>query len=89
MPNSSIGHIYGILSDVTTSGQSGPGSNGNEEVLSIPVGSSITEISLSDCLVSYPGHLLGEGLYPSAEMHSVYSTVPADWAEMHWFGFFV
>ena len=36
--------------------------------------------SPSDCLVLYPGHLL-VGSYPSAEMQSVYSTVPTDWAE--------
>ena len=31
------------------------------------------------CLVSYLGHSLGVS-YPSAEMQSVYSTDPADWA---------
>ena len=30
--------------------------------------------------VSYPGHLLRWVSYPSAEMQSVYSTAPADWA---------
>ena len=50
------------------------GANGNEAVLHIPQGSSITEASPSDCLVSYPGLSLGE-YYPSAEMQSVYSTV--------------
>ena len=39
-------------------GQSGPRSNVIEWVLRIPQSSSITEASLSDCLVSYPGHLL-------------------------------
>ena len=34
------------LSDATTSGQSGPGINGNEEVLHIPQRSSITGDSL-------------------------------------------
>ena len=34
--------------------------------------------SLSDCLVSYPGHSLRRS-YPSAEVQSVYSTAPADW----------
>ena len=29
--------------------------------------------------MSYPGHLLKES-YPSAQMQSVYSTSPADWA---------
>ena len=45
-------------------GQSGPGSNGNEGVLRIPQSSSITGTLPSDCLVSYPGHLLGGGLIP-------------------------
>ena len=35
------------------SGQSGPGSNGNEGVLCIPQSSSITGTSASDCLVSF------------------------------------
>ena len=46
-----------ILSDVTTPGQSGPGSNGEEGVLHIPQSSSIIGTSPSDCLVSYPGHI--------------------------------
>ena len=45
-------------------GQSEPGSNGNEGVLRIPQGPSITGISPSDCLVSYPGHSLGVGVLP-------------------------
>ena len=45
------------LTGTTTLGQSGPKSNGNEEVLYIPQ-SSKTEASPSDGLVSYPGHLL-------------------------------
>ena len=53
-------------------GQRGPGSNGNEGVLHIPQSLSITGTSLSDCLVSYPGHLLGRGSYPSEEVQSVY-----------------
>ena len=52
------------LSGATTPGQSGPGSNGNEGVLRIPQGPSITGTSPSDCLVSYPGHSLGVGLTP-------------------------
>ena len=62
-------------------GLSGPGSNGNEGVLHIPKGSCITGTSLSDCLVSYLGHSLG-GSYPSAEVQSVYSRAPADWAKV-------
>ena len=71
--------LIGPLSGATTPGQSGPGSNCNEGVLHIPQSSSIAGTSPSDCLVSYPGHSLG-GSYPSAEVQSVYSTAPADWA---------
>ena len=53
----------GPLSGATTPGQSGPGSDGNEGVLCIPQSSSIAGTSSSDCLVSYPGHLLG-GVLP-------------------------
>ena len=42
---------------------SGPGSDGNEEVLCIPQSSSAAVTSPSDCLVSYPGHSLG-GVLP-------------------------
>ena len=49
------------LSDATIPGHTGPGSNGNEGVLCIPQSSSITGTSPSDCLVSYPGNLLGWG----------------------------
>ena len=48
-------------------------------VISITQSSNIAETSLSDCLVSYPGHLLEES-YPSAEKQAVYSTAPVDWA---------
>ena len=68
------------LSGATTPGQSGPGSNGNEGVLRIPQSSSTAGTSPSDCLVSYLGHSLGEGSYPSVEKQLVYSTAPADWA---------
>ena len=69
----------GPLSGATTLGQSGPGSDGNEGVLHIPQSSSTAGTSPSDCLVSYPGHSLG-GSYPSAEVKSVHSTAPANWA---------
>ena len=68
------------LSGATTPGQSGPGSDGNEGVLRIPQSSSTAGTSPSDCLVSYPGHSLWGGSYPSAEVQSEYSTAPADWA---------
>ena len=67
------------LSGATMLGQSGPGGNGNEGVLCIPQGPSITRTSSSDCLLSYPVHSLGAS-YPSAEVQSVYSKTPADWA---------
>ena len=51
------------LSGATTPGQSGPGSDGNEGVLHIPQIFSTAGTSPSDCLVSYPGHLLG-GVLP-------------------------
>ena len=41
--------------------------------------SPITGASPSDFLVFYPGHSLKES-YPSEEMQSVYSAVPANWA---------
>ena len=79
MSNHSIWPIDKTLSGATTTSQSGPESDGNEEILRIPQSSSITGISPSDYLVSYPGHSLGES-YPPAEMQSVYSTTPINWA---------
>ena len=61
MSNSSIQSRDRTLSGAITQGQSGPGSNGKERVLHIPQ-SSRTEASLSDCLVSYPAHLLEVGV---------------------------
>ena len=51
----SIGPIERALSGTTTPSQSGPRSNGNEEVIHIPQSSSIPGASPSDCLVSYGG----------------------------------
>ena len=67
------------LSGATILGQSGPGSDGNEGVLHIPQGFSITGVSPLDCLGSYPGHLLA-GSYPSVEILLMDSTAPAEWA---------
>ena len=64
MRNRSIWPIDRTLSGANTPGQSGPGSDGYEVVLHIPKSSNITGASPSDCLVSYPGHSVGE----SAEM---------------------
>ena len=78
MSNTSIGPIDRTLSGATTPGQSGPGSDSNEGVLCIPQSFCITGTSPLDCLVSYLGHSLGEGFYPSAEMQLIYSTAPAN-----------
>ena len=64
--NSSIGPIDKALSSAITQGQNELESNANEGVLHILKSSSITEASLSDGSVSYPGHSLEE-FYPSAE----------------------
>ena len=84
MANSSIWPIDRTLSGVTTPGQSGPGSDGNEGVLCNPKKLkdywSIT-IRLFSIITRT---LIGEnggGSYLSAEMQSVYSTASADWAE--------
>ena len=53
MSNCSIWPIERSLSCATTSYQSEPESDDNEGELRIPQGSSITEASPSDCLVSY------------------------------------
>ena len=63
---------------VSTLGQSGYGSDGNEGVLHIPQSSSITESSPSDFCMSYPEHPLKVGYSPSKDMQSVYSTGPAN-----------
>ena len=49
MSNSSIRPIAKTLSGAITPGQSGPGSDGIEEVLCVPQSSSITEDLPSDC----------------------------------------
>ena len=53
---------------MTTPGQSRPGSNGNEGVLHIPQ-SSMTGVSLSDGLVSYPT-IIVEGAVSVHHSHS-------------------
>ena len=56
---SSIWPTDRTLSGAASPGQSGPGSDGNKGALRIPQSSSITGISLSDCLVSYQDILSG------------------------------
>ena len=65
------------LSGATNPGQNASGRSENEEIFRIPQSSSITEVSLSDCLMSYPGHQF-EGPYLSKEMQSVYPSASAD-----------
>ena len=52
--------IDSILSGSTSPGQSEPAIDGNEGVLCISQGASITGASSSDFLVSYTGHSLRE-----------------------------
>ena len=73
-----VKQFYLTLSSATTPGQIGPWSNDNEGILCIPRISIIIGTSTSDCLMSYPGLLLGK-FYSSAKMQSVYLTTPADW----------
>ena len=61
MSNSSAWLIDRTLSGATTLGQSEPGSNGHEGIFRIPQSFCIIGSSPSDCLVSYPGILLGVG----------------------------
>ena len=56
---SSIWPIERTLSGATTPSQSGPGSEGNEEVLCILQRSNITGASPSDFLVSYQDTFVG------------------------------
>ena len=65
------------LSGATTPSRSEPGCD--EGVVHILQISRFTGASLSDCLVSYQGHLLRESL-SSAKIQSVYSTASADGA---------
>ena len=85
---SSIWPMGRTLSGATIPDQSGPGSNDNEGVLHIPQSSSISGASPSNCLVSYPGHLLEE-FHSSAEMQSMYSAASAALASSFFFFFFL
>ena len=76
--------FYLTLLGVIPLGQSRLRSDGNEGVLDIPQSSSIIGASSSYCLMSSPGHSLGES-YPSAEMQLVYYTAPDHWALTFWY----
>ena len=80
--NNLISPIDETLSVTTTTGRSGPGSNGNEEVLHIPRSSRIIEFSPSDALVPYTRTLIGRLSYLSAEMQSAYSTAQTNWTSL-------
>ena len=78
MWNISIWPIDKTLSGVTTLGQSGPGSDGNEGVLRITQSPSINEappirLFIVICRISVS--------YPSIEMQWVYSTAQAEWVK--------
>ena len=75
MSNSSIWHIHRNLQGNYSKLE---WRNGNKRVLFIP--QSITEVSPSNCLLSYLGHSLGES-YTPAEMQSVYPVVPSPLAK--------
>ena len=79
MSNSSIWPVDRTISGATTLGLNGSGSYSVERVLRIPPNSSITGASPSKCFVLYPGHSF-RGSYASAEIQSVYSTAPDNWA---------
>ena len=80
MSHTSIWPIDKTQSGATTSGQSGPGIDGNEGILHIPQ-SSKTRASPSDCLVSCLGHSLGKESYPSAKIQSVYLFYCSSWID--------
>ncbi len=82
---SSFSSIDRALSGANTPGKSGPGSNGNEGVLRIPQSSSITGTSPFRLFSIISRTLIvggGGRAYPAAEVPSVYSTAPADWARV-------
>ena len=81
---SSILPIDRTLSGATSPNQSGPGRDGNKGVLPVSQSASITGTSPTDCLVSYAGHSLERGFYPSTEKQLAYSTALADWASFKW-----
>ena len=68
------------LSGATIPNLRRPGSDSNEGVLCIPQSPRIT--GTFDCFVSYLGHSLRGGPYPSAEEQLVYSIAPAHWATL-------
>ena len=55
-----------------------PGHNGKEDYTIFP--EYLSEASLLDDFISYPGHSFEE-FFSCTKMQSVYSTAPADWAD--------
>ena len=64
MSNSSIWPIDRTLLGHTYSAKNGPRGDDNKGILHTPQSSRITGASLSDCLVSYSGYSLLEGILP-------------------------
>ena len=81
MSNSSIWPTERTLSGATPPSQSVPENNGNKGVFHIPQISK-SRVSSSDGLILYLRHWLRRS-YPSAEMQLVYSTAPANWADIY------
>ena len=77
---SSIWPIDRTLSDITTPGQSWPGSDGNEWYSAFPKTPALLEPPDRIVLCHIQDTSSGGWSYSSAEMPSVYSTAPAEWA---------
>ena len=82
MSNISVWPLDRTHSDATITDLSGPGKNGYEGVLCIHQHSKI-EVSPSDCLVSYPGHLLSGVLPIHRDAVDLYSTAQANWRRIY------
>ena len=78
MYKSSFRLVDKTLSDASTLGLNGPGSDGNKEVLYIPNSSSIIGTSWSIFLYHIHWYSWLGRSYTSAKVKSVYSTVQGD-----------
>ena len=76
---SSIWHVDRSLSEATTLGQSGLGSDGNDGVHCIPQSSRITGTLTSDCLMSYSEYSCGGGV-----LHLRRNAVCVFYSPGHW-----
>ena len=78
--NSSILSIDEPVTNTTNPNQSGHRNNRNEGIFPIPQRSSNGGLIIS--MISIKRRALSEGAYDLAEMQSVYSIVPIDWASI-------